>query len=103
MVVSFPTPKGIMLVTNPSRKDIKLSINSFLPGITIMSRVPSKMKLLLLSHFLTCSSQLFVSVYATLWSGITMLEDGSQQYNKAIRNIVFDIGISWGNTMTQYI
>jgi solute carrier family 45 protein 1/2/4 len=25
-----------------------------------------------------------------------MLEEGPQQYNRAIRNIVFDIGISWG-------
>lgn len=55
------------------------------------------MKLLLLSHFFTCGSQLFVSVYATLWSGITMLEDGAYEYNEVIRNIVFDIGISWGN------
>lgn len=60
------------------------------------------MKILMVSHFLTCGSQLFVSVYATLWSGITMLEEGPQQYNRAIRNIVFDIGISWG-TLVSYI
>ncbi|CAD8146249.1 unnamed protein product [Paramecium pentaurelia] len=93
VLISFPR-KGLDLVQ--SNHKMRFSINSFLPGITFLFQLPQNMKIFLLSHFFTCGSQLFVSVYATLWSGITMLEEGPQQYNEAIRNIVFDIGISWG-------
>ncbi|KAM3145292.1 hypothetical protein pb186bvf_002620 [Paramecium bursaria] len=93
ILISFPSTDQDQQV---SVAPVKLNINSFFPGITFLRVIPSSMKLFLISHFFTCGSQLFVSVYATLWSGITMLEEGPEQYSAAIRNIVFDIGISWG-------
>lgn len=84
------------------RPQLKLTIDSFLPGISLLGKVPRPMLILLVSHFMTCGSQLFVSCYSTLWSGITMLEDGPQEYNKTIINIVFDIGISWGNRIASH-
>lgn len=51
---------------------------------------------LLASHFLTGSSLYLVSVYATLWTGISILENSQNAKTRKLRNYLFDQGISWG-------
>mmetsp|Transcript_30174 Transcript_30174/g.34280 ORF Transcript_30174/g.34280 Transcript_30174/m.34280 type:complete len:370 (+) Transcript_30174:1-1110(+) len=73
-----------------------LTFDSFLPGISEIGSAPSKVKLLVLTHFFAFSTYLQLAVYGTAWVGITLLKGVPDAVEYSNKRKICDIGVSWG-------
>lgn len=64
------------------------------------------MKLLVLSHMFGAGNILLLTVYATSWVGITVLQGDPEAASFTLRHKLFEAGVSWGSlalVMTSFI
>jgi len=57
---------------------------------------PLRLKLLFLAHFFSYGASLLITVYATSWVGISILDGRPTAEKYTLKRRIFEMGVSWG-------
>lgn len=68
----------------------------FLTCLRAFLEAPLRLKLLFLGHFFSYGASLLITVYATSWVGISILDGRPTAEKYTLKRRIFEMGVSWG-------
>jgi hypothetical protein len=92
-VLAFVLPSISISNTKRARSSQEIDFSTC---FQVFSNSPFRLKMLFLAHFFSYGASLLITVYATSWVGISVLDGMPTAEKYTLKRRIFEMGVSWG-------